>query len=861
MDQVLDIMMEQNETAILTEERELLMSKVRRGQILEHAGDSRGALEIWAGCLNVSEDLVNEYRRQFSMLVGKNEDCEKFGRLDNTVGLEKTTAQSRTKSETGEHELHQVIVLRQRLRSAIEMEHLCTFFVANAYFQLKSKADQTTISSDELNKKEATKYDHAKVLRKELLVESERKAEKWMGMVKKSSPTNLHCRGSYETIEATGQKVGKLRTRLTDLIRDLNRHADFVAEIRRKLRELLSLPLVDQEDSQDIQGDEYETSTKQQDDLYVYVDIFRATVFDRHEVLTGQRNFLVNHEMDRLQEEANLGAGHAPQLLLELSISRQQCRRAKESGSIRGLLREMKELKTALRTHLKSSMGKETIDLEILTSLLDALQGISNAENKAWPTLEKELEVFTDATNARLEYYRQLQRISDTVQPYEADLSADERQAMLAAMLRKEASIEAQATKLRSKGRYYWHLKQGATGDDSTSTQFCTICQSDFGKGMLLSCGHAYCRDCWRMWWKTNHYCPTCKKKLTWNDLHRIVERSQQIVAEEETLLSQPSSSSIASSSSKASTPGSMDGIYTGVQASTLNEIKDIDIPNSYGTKIDSMTRHVLWLREHDPGAKSVIFSQYRDFLKFLQKVFTKAKIGCATIEEKDGVTRFKGDVGVECFFLHAQAQASGLNLVEATHVFLCEPMLNTALELQAIARVHRIGQKLPTTVWMYIVEGTVEKAIYEMSTQRRLSHIIRVEKTTAASAPEEGGEGPSASEVEDELDPVSLSNEQQIEAANSREMQEVALSKLLNKGGKNATGDEVVAQQDLWKCLFSQRPKGLDNDDADDADDGVAESGDRSSNGGHFEGPVDRISQESAENRSEQAHEQGPRV
>jgi E3 ubiquitin-protein ligase SHPRH len=42
---------------------------------------------------------------------------------------------------------------------------------------------------------------------------------------------------------------------------------------------------------------------------------------------------------------------------------------------------------------------------------------------------------------------------------------------------------------------------------------------------------------------------------------------------------------------------------------------------------------------------------------------------------------------------------AQGLTLVEATHVFLLEPVFSAAMEAQAINRIHRIGQSKVTTV------------------------------------------------------------------------------------------------------------------------------------------------------------------
>ena len=84
----------------------------------------------------------------------------------------------------------------------------------------------------------------------------------------------------------------------------------------------------------------------------------------------------------------------------------------------------------------------------------------------------------------------------------------------------------------------------------------------------------------------------------------------------------------------------------------------------------------------------------------------------------------------------------------------------------------------------MYIVEDTVEKSIYEVSVSRRLAHLGRSSGNVKRS--EDG----------------SLENE--IDAANSVELEEKPLGNLLAKG---SSGGEVVGKEDLWNCLFHQRP------------------------------------------------------
>jgi E3 ubiquitin-protein ligase SHPRH len=62
-----------------------------------------------------------------------------------------------------------------RLRGALEIQHMATFFRANAYFQIKSNEEMTkpdTPEFEDLEKQETEGYEEAKRLRREILQEA-----------------------------------------------------------------------------------------------------------------------------------------------------------------------------------------------------------------------------------------------------------------------------------------------------------------------------------------------------------------------------------------------------------------------------------------------------------------------------------------------------------------------------------------------------------------------------------------------------------------------------------------------------------------------------------------------------------------
>ncbi|KAH7336538.1 SNF2 family N-terminal domain-containing protein [Rhexocercosporidium sp. MPI-PUGE-AT-0058] len=786
VDQVLSTMMENTDLSIRTDQRTLLVTKLKRGQLFENSPRVKEALAIWVEVADEAKAIVGECRIQLQQELAAAEVVK-------LPEEEAIATRSDNESEDEREEADpspRISAYRNRLRTALEIEHMAIFFRTNAFFQVKTNADMTKPGGDEfqaLEKLEEEGYEEAKRKRQEILQEIFGKADKLMKKVSRKAMTQSFVQIPEFPTEPTmgGIESRRIVEKLDTLAAALDAQANVLDEWRETTIQFLLQPLVDEDEGIEITGDEYEKSTQTQDEVMVYVDSLRAVIGDRHDALTGQTNDLVKHDVKVALRFAKDGEGACPEKTIELLGIRQQMKPTKDMGSIRGTISELRGLVTSLRPDAERGSSRAQNELAIVDKQLKEVQKQLTQQTKAVTELEKEIELLTRLMNARLEYYRQLQQVSDMVAPYEGP--NDER--TLAKFLQEEENLAQKIATAKSKRRYLDHLRMEATNPQDQ--RICVICRESFEIGALTVCGHQYCKDCIRMWWNSHHNCPVCKRKLSQSDMHQITYKPQELSIETEDVHDINQERSSSSSNRKSA-------IYSEISKSKLAEIKTIELDGpSFTTKVDTLARHLIWLRESDPGAKSIIYSQFKDFLDVLAQAFAKFRIGFSSIDKLNGIEKFKQDPGIECFLLHARAHSSGLNLVNANHVFLCEPLLNTALELQAIARVDRIGQQQETNVWLYLIDGTVEESIHQLSVKRRMEHIGRRLAT-------DKGKG-----KEKETSPAELLDSN-LEEANSIELQQASLTGLLAKGGK---GGEMIMKEDLWDCLFGGAEKRASKD------------------------------------------------
>jgi Zinc finger, C3HC4 type (RING finger) len=231
-----------------------------------------------------------------------------------------------------------------------------------------------------------------------------------------------------------------------------------------------------------------------------------------------------------------------------------------------------------------------------------------------------------------------------------SDISEEKRNSLLVP-IDVNTKYEEHSFKLSSalgQLRRHEHNLQFLKNQGESQAKQCAICLSPFkGDRAVLACGHSFCPPCVERLKKCGHIkCP-----------NRCSVRTNA----DEVFL--------------ASNERNDDGSRCHRQ-----------VKGSWGTKVAAIVSDLLVIS--DKGEKSIVFSMWEDMLDILQEALTENKVefvrASRLVKIGDAASKFRSS-DCSVLLLNVKNGAEGLNLVEATHVIMIEPLLNCGMDSQGM--------------------------------------------------------------------------------------------------------------------------------------------------------------------------------
>ena len=129
-----------------------------------------------------------------------------------------------------------------------------------------------------------------------------------------------------------------------------------------------------------------------------------------------------------------------------------------------------------------------------------------------------------------------------------------------------------------------------------------------------------------------------------------------------------------------------------------------------------------------DEGRRVLVFSQFTEMLALAAELLDTLALPYLTLtgqtppRQRGAVVRqfqAQGDASAAILLASLKAGGLGLNLTAADTVIHLDPWWNPAVEEQATARAHRIGQDQPVFVYKLVVEGSIEERMLELQARK----------------------------------------------------------------------------------------------------------------------------------------------
>lgn len=129
-----------------------------------------------------------------------------------------------------------------------------------------------------------------------------------------------------------------------------------------------------------------------------------------------------------------------------------------------------------------------------------------------------------------------------------------------------------------------------------------------------------------------------------------------------------------------------------------------------------------------DEGHRVLVFSQFTEMLMLAAEQLDALALPYLTLTGQTPprargavVKRFQAqdDTSAPILLVSLKAGGVGLNLTAADTVIHLDPWWNPAVEEQATARAHRIGQDQPVFVYKLVVEGSIEERMLELQARK----------------------------------------------------------------------------------------------------------------------------------------------